>query len=53
MAERRNPKFFQILIRQVAKDREIDIVVSKALRVLGHAEFFQPVSNLLHWPLQI
>jgi hypothetical protein len=24
------------------------IVVSKALGVLGHSEFFEPISNLLH-----
>ena len=27
---------------------EIDAVFSKTLRVLGHAERFEPVSNLLH-----
>ena len=41
-------KIFQILIGQVAKDREIDAVLGKALGVLGHAEFFQPVRDLLH-----
>jgi hypothetical protein len=30
------------------EDREIDIIVSKALSVLGHPEFFEPIRNLLH-----
>ena len=29
-------------------DGNIDPVLNKALGVLGHAEFFEPVSNLLH-----
>jgi hypothetical protein len=32
----------------MAKDGKIDIVVGKDLSVLGHAEFFEPVRNLLH-----
>jgi hypothetical protein len=36
------------LICQVTKDREIDIVLGKTLRVLGHAELSEPVRNLLH-----
>ena len=39
---------FQVLIGQVAKDREINAVFGKTLRVLGHAELFEPVRNLLH-----
>jgi hypothetical protein len=27
---------------------KIDLVLHKALRVLGHSEFFEPVRNLLH-----
>jgi hypothetical protein len=30
------------------KDRYIDLVLSKTLGVLGHAELFEPVRNLLH-----
>jgi len=41
-------EFFQVLIRQVAKNREINSVFNKALNVLGHAELFEPVPNLLH-----
>jgi hypothetical protein len=39
---------FQVLISQVAKDREINAVFGEPLGVLGHAEFFEPVRNLLH-----
>src|ERR1700758_2035267 len=47
-------KLFQVLIGQFAKDREINAVFSKTLRVLGHAELFEPVGNLLHrGPLRI
>ena len=35
-------------IRKVRKDREIDTIFSKTLHVLGHAEFFEPIGNLLH-----
>ena len=41
-------KVFQILIRQVAKNREINAVFDKALGILGHAELLEPVPNLLH-----
>jgi hypothetical protein len=39
---------FQILISQVAKDGKINAIFGKALRVFRHAEFFEPVRNLLH-----
>ena len=42
-------QFLQVLIGEVSKDREINAVLCKTLRVLGHAELFEPVSNLLHW----
>jgi hypothetical protein len=48
MTERSDTEVFQVLVCQIAKDREIDIVVSKALAVLGHPEFFEPIRNLLH-----
>jgi hypothetical protein len=48
MTERSDTEVFQVLVRQIAEDREVDIVVSKALGVLGHSEFFEPISNLLH-----
>jgi hypothetical protein len=41
---------FPTLSGQVPKDREIDAVFSKALRILGHAELAEPVRNLLHRP---
>ena len=45
---KRDTKLFEVLIGQIAKDRGVDIVLGKALRVLGHAERFEPVRNLLH-----
>ena len=38
----------EVLIGQMAESRDINAVLSKALRVLGHAELFEPVRNLLH-----
>ena len=47
-------KIFEVLISQIAEDRNIDVVLDKALRVLGHAELFEPICNLLHrGPLRI
>jgi hypothetical protein len=49
-----NSEVFEVLIGQVGKDREINAVFGKTLCVLGHAEFFEPISNLLHRrPLRI
>jgi len=48
MAERRKTDLFEVLIGQVTQDREIDIVLGKALGVLGQAESFQPLRDLLH-----
>jgi hypothetical protein len=48
MTEGSDTELFQVLVCQIAEDREIDIVVSKALGVLGQSEFFEPISNLLH-----
>ena len=39
---------FEILIGQMAQRRDIDPILRKALRVLGHAERFEPVRDLLH-----
>ena len=44
----RQPKFSQVLVCEIGQDAKIDIVLSKALGVLGHAEFFEPVRNCLH-----
>ena len=44
----------EVLISQIAKDRDINAIFGKALRVLGHAELFEPICNLLHrGPLRI
>jgi hypothetical protein len=48
VAERGHTHLFQVLIGQITEDREIDVVLGKTLRVLGHAEFFEPIRNLLH-----
>jgi hypothetical protein len=39
-----------VLFGQIGKGREITAIFSISLRVLGHAEFFEPVHNVLHWP---
>jgi hypothetical protein len=48
MAERCNTDLFEVLIGQVTQDREINIVLGKALGVLGQAELFEPVRDQLH-----
>ena len=48
MPERCHANLFEVLIGQVAQNREINIVLSKALNMLGHTELFEPVRNLLH-----
>ena len=40
--------FFEVLISQMGKCRDINPVLGKALSVLGHAELIEPVRNLLH-----
>jgi hypothetical protein len=44
----RHAKSIKVLIRQFGENVDIDIALSEALRVLGHAEHFEPVRNLLH-----
>ena len=39
---------FEVLISEVRQRLNFDPVLCKTLRVLGHAEFFKPVRNLLH-----
>ena len=48
MAQGRDANLFQVLIGQIRQDREIDIVINKVLGILGHAELFEPVRDLLH-----
>ena len=45
---KRDTEFFEVLIGQVGQDRGVDVVLGKALGVLGHAELFEPVGNLVH-----
>jgi hypothetical protein len=41
-------EFFQALICQVGENLGVNVVLGEALGVLGHAELFEPVGNLLH-----
>jgi hypothetical protein len=42
-------KLFQVVIRQLGENIDLDVVLGESLRVLGrHAELFEPVRNLLH-----
>ena len=43
-----NTEVLEILLRQIADDREVNGVVGEALGVLGQAELFEPVHDLLH-----
>ena len=45
---KRDADIFEVLISQMGKYRDINFVLGKALGVLGHAELFEPVCNLLH-----
>ena len=38
----------EVLIGQMTECRETNPVFGKALGVLGHAELFEPIGNLLH-----
>jgi len=38
----------EVLIGQMAESRDINPVLGKTLRVLGHAELFKPLRNLRH-----
>src|SRR5215831_16116355 len=44
----RDAKLFEVLIGQMREYRDIDVVYSKTLCVLRHAELFEPVRDLLH-----
>src|SRR4029077_20526001 len=44
----RDAKFLQVLICQMTEDRGVDIVLGKALGVLGHTERGQPLRNCGH-----
>jgi hypothetical protein len=37
-----------VLLGEVGENGNIDPVLDKAISVLGHAEFFEPICNLLH-----
>jgi hypothetical protein len=44
----RYAKPIKVLIGQLVENVDIDVVVGKTLRVLGHAELSEPIRNLLH-----
>jgi hypothetical protein len=44
----RDAEIFEMLLCQVGKNGNIDLVFGKPLRILGHSEVFEPVRNLLH-----
>jgi hypothetical protein len=39
----------EVLIGQMGERRDFNPVFSKTPCILGHAEFFEPIGNLLHW----
>ena len=41
-------KSIKVLVRQLAENLNIDVVLGEASRILGHAELFEPICNLLH-----
>src|SRR5215472_269226 len=41
-------EIFEMLLGQIGKNENIDLVFGKTISVLGHAELFEPVRNLLH-----
>jgi len=43
-----NAKLLEILIGQMGKNRDVDAVLDEALRILGQANTFQPLRNMLH-----
>jgi hypothetical protein len=43
-----DPHFFQVLIREIRKDAEVNAIFDETLGILAHAELFEPVRNLLH-----
>ena len=45
----RDADLFQIRIRQMAKHRDINVVLGEPLSVLLKAERVEPIRNLLHW----
>jgi hypothetical protein len=50
---KKDPDVHKVLISQMGENRDIDAVIGKGFRVLGHAELFEPVRNLLHLQLRM
>jgi hypothetical protein len=47
MAEK-DSDVLEVLIRQIGENAEVNPILGKTLRVLGHAELIEPVCNRLH-----
>ena len=47
MAERHS-HILEVLIGEMPEHRDIDLILGKALGVLSHAEFFEPVRKVPH-----
>jgi hypothetical protein len=45
-----NAKFLEILIGQMRKNRDVDAILSEALRILGKADILQPLGDMVHHP---
>ena len=45
---KRDPELFEVLIGQVAQDREIDIILGEALGVCSQTDRIEPDCGLLH-----
>ena len=41
-------KLFQVLVRQMLRDRDANVMFEQALGAFGNAELFEPLRNLLH-----
>jgi hypothetical protein len=47
---KQDAQLLQVVVCQIGENAEINMVLCEKLRVLGHAEIFEPVGNLLHGP---
>jgi hypothetical protein len=48
VTERGHAEFFEVLVCEIRKNGEIDVVLNKALSVLPETELLKPVRNLPH-----
>ena len=45
---KQNADIFEVLFSQMGECRNINAVLGKAFRILGHSELFEPIRKLLH-----